>query len=83
MYSAYKLNKQGDNIQPGRTPFPIWNQSVVHVRFYLLLPDLHTGFLTLEMRPNLQCRQTLFDSHESEVLRLPSQIQSQQVMINR
>ena len=29
MYSAYKLNKQGDNIQPWDTPFPIWNQSVV------------------------------------------------------
>ena len=29
MYSTYKLNKQGDNIQPWRTPFPIWNQSVV------------------------------------------------------
>ena len=29
MYSAYKLNKQGDNIQPCHTPFPIWNQSVV------------------------------------------------------
>ena len=29
MYSAYKLNKQGDSIQPWRTPFPIWNQSVV------------------------------------------------------
>ena len=29
MYSAYKLNKQGDNIQPWRTPFPIWNHSVV------------------------------------------------------
>ena len=29
MYSAYKLNKQGDNIQPWRTPFPIGNQSVV------------------------------------------------------
>ena len=29
MYSAYKLNKQGDNIQLWRTPFPIWNQSVV------------------------------------------------------
>ena len=33
MYSAYKLNKKGDNIQPWRTPFPIWNQSVVHVQF--------------------------------------------------
>ena len=29
MYSAYKLNKQGDKIQPWRTPFPIWNQSTV------------------------------------------------------
>ena len=29
MYSAYKLNKQGDNIQPWCTPFPIWKQSVV------------------------------------------------------
>ena len=24
-----KLNKQGDNIQPWYTPFPIWNQSAV------------------------------------------------------
>ena len=29
IYSAFKLNKQGDNIQPWCTPFPIWNQSVV------------------------------------------------------
>ena len=29
MYSAYKLNKQGENTQPLRTPFAIWNQSVV------------------------------------------------------
>ena len=29
MYSAYKVNKQGDNIQPWHTPFPIWNQSIV------------------------------------------------------
>ena len=29
MYSAYKLNKQDDNIQPWCTPFPSWNQSVV------------------------------------------------------
>ena len=33
MYSAYKLNKQGDNIQPWRTPFPIWNQSVLNPKF--------------------------------------------------
>ena len=29
MYSAYKLSKQSDSIQPWHTPFPIWNQSVV------------------------------------------------------
>ena len=29
MYSAYKLNKQGDNIKSLCTPFPLWNQSVV------------------------------------------------------
>ena len=29
MYSAYKLNKQRENIQPWCTPLPIWNQSVV------------------------------------------------------
>ena len=29
MYSAYKLNKQGDNIERWCTPFAIWNQSVV------------------------------------------------------
>ena len=28
-YSACKLNKQGDNIQPWCTPFPIPNQSIV------------------------------------------------------
>ena len=28
MYSAYKLNQQGDNVQPWHTPFPIWNQAV-------------------------------------------------------
>ena len=33
MYSAYKLNKQGDNIQPWHTPFPIWKQSVVPCPF--------------------------------------------------
>ena len=43
MCSAYKLNKQGDNIQPWHIPFPIWNQSVVPCPV-LLFPDLHTGF---------------------------------------
>ena len=29
MYSAFKLNKQGDNMEPWHFPFPILNQSVV------------------------------------------------------
>ena len=29
IHSAYKLNKQGDDIQPWYTAFPIWNQPVV------------------------------------------------------
>ena len=29
MYSAYNLNKQGDNIQPWCNSFPIWNQLIV------------------------------------------------------
>ena len=29
IYSAYKLNKQGDNMQPWPSPFPIWNQAVL------------------------------------------------------
>ena len=28
-YSAYKLNKQSDNIKPSCTPFPVLNQSIV------------------------------------------------------
>ena len=29
MYSVYKLNKRGDNIQSWCNPFPIWNQFIV------------------------------------------------------
>ena len=29
MHSEYKLNKQGDNIQPWSTPFTIWKQSLI------------------------------------------------------
>ena len=36
MYSAYKLNKQGDNIQPWRTLFPILNQLVVPCLFLIV-----------------------------------------------
>ena len=45
MYSAYKLNNQGDNIEPWCTPFPFWNQSVVPCLVITIAPDLHTDFL--------------------------------------
>ena len=41
IYFAYKLNKQGDNIQPWRTPFLIWNQSVVSCIMWVSSPGLH------------------------------------------
>ena len=44
MYSAYKLNKQGDNIQPDVVLSQFWTSLLFHVQFYLLLFDLHTDF---------------------------------------
>ena len=44
MYSAYKLNKQGDKIQPWCTPSPIWNQSIVPCPVLTVLLDLHIDF---------------------------------------
>ena len=43
--SAYKLNKQGDNVQAWHTPFPIWNQSVVPCPVLTVASlDLYTDF---------------------------------------
>ena len=36
MYSAYKSNKQSNNIQPCRTAFPILNQSVVQCKVLIV-----------------------------------------------
>ena len=44
LYPAYRLYKQGDNIQPYCTPFPIWTSLLFHVWFKLLLLDPHIGF---------------------------------------
>ena len=44
LYSAYKLNKHSNNIQPWHTPFPIWNQSVVPCPVLTVALDLHTDF---------------------------------------
>ena len=50
MCSAYKLNKQGDNIQPWRTPFPIWNQSVVPCPVLTVASWAAYGFLKRQVR---------------------------------
>ena len=45
MYSSYKLNNQSDNIQPWRTPFPIWSQSAVPCPFLTNASWTVYGFL--------------------------------------
>ena len=50
MYSAKKLNKQGDNIQPCRTPFPILNQSVVPYKVLMVASWLAYRSLRMQVR---------------------------------
>ena len=38
MHSAYKLNKQGDNIQPCSTPFPIYHLAIL-IHGYTTVPS--------------------------------------------
>ena len=50
MYSTYKLNKQDDNIQPWRTPFPIWKQSIVPCPVLTVASCLAYKFLKRQVR---------------------------------
>ena len=50
MYPEYKLNKQGDNIQPWHTPFLIWNQSVVPCPVLTAASWLEYRFLWRQVR---------------------------------
>ena len=50
MYSAYKINKQGDNRQPWCTPFPIWNQSIVPCPFLTAISWPAYRFLRNQVR---------------------------------
>ena len=50
MYSAYKLNKHGDNIQPCCTLFPILNQSVVLCSVLIVASDPAYRFLRKQVR---------------------------------
>ena len=47
MYSAFKLKKQSDNIQPCYTPFPILKQSIIPCS---LVSWLGCGFLRRQVR---------------------------------
>ena len=50
MYSAYKLNKQGNNIQPWRTSLPIWHQCVVPSPFLTVASWPGYRFLRRQIR---------------------------------
>ena len=50
MYSAYKLNKQGDNKQPCHIPFPILNQSIVPCKVLILASWPSYKFLRRQVR---------------------------------
>ena len=50
MYSAYKLNKQGDYIQPWCTPFPILNQSIIQCPFLTVASWAAYRFLRRQVR---------------------------------
>ena len=50
MYCAYKLSKQGDNIQPWRIPSLIWNQSVFPCSVLTVAPWPAYRFLKRQVR---------------------------------
>ena len=50
MYSAYKLNKQGDTIQPWRAPFPIWHLSTVSCQVLAVVSWPAYRFLRRQVR---------------------------------
>ena len=52
MYCGYKLNKQGDNIQPCRSPLPILNQSVVPCKVLTVASWPAYRFLRRQVRWN-------------------------------
>ena len=45
IYSAYKFNKQGDNMQPWCTPFPVLNKSIVSCLFLTVASSPEYRFL--------------------------------------
>ena len=74
MYSAYKLNKQGDNRQTWHTPFPIWYQSIINNLRYAddttLMAEIEEELKSLWMKVK----------EESEKLGLTLSIQKTKIM---
>ena len=63
MYFTYKLNKQGDNIQPWHTPFPVLNQSVVLCPFLTVASWPAYKFLRRQVRwPGIPTSSRIFHS---------------------
>ena len=50
MYSAYMLNKEGENIQPWHTPFPIWNQYILPCPVIIVASSSAYRFLRRQIR---------------------------------
>ena len=65
LYSAYKLNKQGDNIQPCGSPFPIWNLSVVPC---LVLTSILTCIQVSQVAGKVVCYSHLFKNFSQFVV---------------
>ena len=73
MYSAYKLNKLGDNIQSWHTPFLIWNQPVVPCAVLTVVSWPAYRFLMRQVRwfgipISFRIFQSLMQSTQSEAL---------------
>ena len=68
MYSAYMLNKQGDNIQPQCTHSPVWHQSVVPCPVLMIASWPAYRFLGRQVRwsgiPSLKEFSTVYDPHK-------------------
>ena len=63
MYSAYKLNKRGDSIQPWHTAFPIWNQSIVPCPILTVVSWPASRFLRRQVRwPGIPISSRIFHS---------------------
>ena len=80
-YSAYKLNKQGDNIQPWCTPFPIWERIRWWSRrtcAHLLLQELQNCNSLLNNH-----RQENIGSHQEKIPHIQGQRRSPNKMLGQ